>query len=355
MAKQKVLNPSLEYTYKHAHKLKLESSSKVVIFSDFHMGNGKRHDDFLHNGSMVEDILKKYYLENDWHLILNGDIEELQKFTINQIRNKWESLYRLFSDFYQKKQLFKISGNHDDKLLLELSNYRKFPLYNALRVTYYNQEFFVYHGHQSSRFYNQFDKVIEFALHYIARPLGIKNYSDRDNNRKKHKLEKNSYQFSRVKKTVSIIGHTHRPLFESQSIKETLKYKMEYLLRTYREAQEKEHDILQKEIVKLKKELDDHLTEEEMFGESNQSIYSEEVVIPCLFNSGCTIGKRGITCIELDHGKISLSYWFDNKIPQKRTKITNESEPLKGTDYRKHIIKIDDISYLSDCIELLSD
>jgi predicted phosphodiesterase len=351
MARRKVINPSLEYTYRNALPLSYSDSSKIVIFSDFHMGNGKSRDDFSKNGPMVKEILEKYYLTNDWDLILNGDIEELQKFTLHKIREFWEPLYRVFSSFYQKNQLHKISGNHDDKLLLELSNHKRFPLYDAIRLDYHNQEFFIYHGHQSSMFYNQFNKIIEFSLHYIAKPLGIKNYSDRDNNRKKHKLEKQSYLFSQFKKTVSIIGHTHRPLFESQSIKDNLKYQIEFLLRNYRDSHIKEHKELQQKIRKLKQQLD-NLSSEKMGGDANQSIYSDEIAIPCLFNSGCAIGKRGITCIELNEGKIALTYWFNNKIPQKRVDLTENSIPLEGTDYNKHIIKIDDISYISDCIEL---
>jgi metallophosphoesterase superfamily enzyme len=174
MARRKVINPSLEYTYRNALPLSYSDSSKIVIFSDFHMGNGKSRDDFSKNGPMVKEILEKYYLTNDWDLILNGDIEELQKFTLHKIREFWEPLYRVFSSFYQKNQLHKISGNHDDKLLLELSNHKRFPLYDAIRLDYHNQEFFIYHGHQSSMFYNQFNKIIEFSLHYIAKPLGIK-------------------------------------------------------------------------------------------------------------------------------------------------------------------------------------
>lgn len=189
-------------------------------------------------------------------------------------------------------------------------------------------------------------------LHYIARPLGIKNYSDKDNNRKKHRLEKQSYLFSQEKKTISIIGHTHRPLFESQSIKETLLYQMEFLLRNYRNADENEHNKLKKKIKKLKIELD-NLSKEEESNTGSHHIYSDDIAIPCLFNSGCAIGKRGVTCIELFKGKIALSYWFDSKIPQKRSNLLKKSEPLPNTDYMKHIIKIDDISYISDCIDLL--
>ncbi|MDC7218839.1 MAG: metallophosphoesterase family protein [Spirochaetales bacterium] len=351
MKKKVLINPSLEHTYKNAHPLNLNDDENIAIFSDFHMGNGKGNDDFLKNGEMVETILRQYYLKKDWHLILNGDIEELQKFTLHKIRERWKSMYDCFKDFFDKNRLIKICGNHDGKLLLELSQHQIFPLYHALNLKWNNQEFFIYHGHQSSAFYNQFNRIIEFGLHYIAKPLGIKNYADRDNKWKKHKLEKQSYQFSEYKKIVSLIGHTHRPLFESQSRKEVVKYNIEYLLRTYREASEDKHPKIKKKIRKLKNELDE-LTKDDKYGEPSKSVYSGEIAVPCLFNSGCAIGKRGITCLELSRGKIALTYWFDRNIPQKRSKILKKSVPLEGTDYNRAVLKEDEISYISDCLEL---
>jgi hypothetical protein len=32
--------------------------------------------------------------------------------------------------------------------------------------------------------------------------------------------------------------------------------------------------------------------------------------VPCLFNSGCAIGKKGIHAIEISDQDISLVYWF---------------------------------------------
>ena len=354
MAKVKVINPSLEYTFKNALPLSLPSSENIVVFSDFHMGNGKSSDDFVNNGKMVETILKEYYHKKNWFLILNGDIEELQKFTLVKIRESWKNIYDIFKQFHNGKRFIKICGNHDDKLLLELSHKQIFPLYDAVNLRWNDMDFFIYHGHQSSAFYNLFNKVIEFALHYIVRPLRIKNYSDRDNNWKKHRLEKQSYQFSLSKKIVSLIGHTHRPLFESLSRKEVVKYKIEYLLRTYRNASSEDHGTIKDSIKDLKNELDE-LISNDKFGDPAHSIYSEEIAIPCLFNSGCAIGKRGITCIELSEGKISLTYWFDRNIPQKRSDTLRKSSPLEGTDYNRIVLKEDDISYIADCLELFLD
>lgn len=39
--------------------------------------------------------------------------------------------------------------------------------------------------------------------------------------------------------------------------------------------------------------------------------------IPCLFNSGCVIGKRGVTAPEIEEVNIRLVHWFDSRISKK--------------------------------------
>ncbi len=68
--------------------LDIRSGGKVLVISDFHMGNGGRTDDLIRNASLLKDLLKEYYLPNDYHLILNGDIEELQRFSLSCLRKK---------------------------------------------------------------------------------------------------------------------------------------------------------------------------------------------------------------------------------------------------------------------------
>jgi len=78
--------------------LDISKGGKVLVISDLHMGTGFR-DDLNNNGEMLTCLLEEYYFKNGWVLILNGDIEELQKYSLDKIREKWAGLYRVFNLF----------------------------------------------------------------------------------------------------------------------------------------------------------------------------------------------------------------------------------------------------------------
>ncbi|MFP4385535.1 MAG: metallophosphoesterase, partial [Spirochaetia bacterium] len=88
MRKEESSFHNLQELYDEAVNFKLNRSSRYIILSDLHLGNGGRTDDFRENGEMVIRILKEYYFDRDYTLILNGDIEELQKFTLASIRKR---------------------------------------------------------------------------------------------------------------------------------------------------------------------------------------------------------------------------------------------------------------------------
>ncbi|MCL2319545.1 MAG: hypothetical protein FWC45_05620, partial [Treponema sp.] len=106
-------------------------SAKVLIISDFHMGSGKR-DDLHSNGELVRYILENYYYKNGWYLVLNGDIEELAKFSLRDIKTEWAEMYRVFDLFASAGKLYKTLGNHDEDLIFERDY--PYPLYNAVRI-----------------------------------------------------------------------------------------------------------------------------------------------------------------------------------------------------------------------------
>ena len=71
----------------------LGPDSRIVFMSDFHLGDGGKGDDFRHNADLVCGALESYYLEKNWRLVLNGDIEDLYKFKAVKIRAAYGELY----------------------------------------------------------------------------------------------------------------------------------------------------------------------------------------------------------------------------------------------------------------------
>lgn len=339
----------LDKLYNHAERISIPSDEKLVFFSDIHLGNGGKRDDSLKNSGLLLSVLENYYLKKEHTLFLNGDIEELLKFSQNQIRKRWDDFYRIFHQFQEKGKLYKLLGNHDNNLIRD--NSYEFPCYSSILLQYGGFELFVYHGHQSSFAYSHLGAMIEFFLHWFARPLNIKNISVAYNNRKKYKVEIESYEYARENRLISIIGHTHRPLFESLSHRDNLLYKLESSLRKYRKSSEKGQSRLRKKIHRLNKEIE-HSNKNDPLEPLN-SLYSGGFVQPCLFNSGCTIGKRGISCLEIEKGKISLVHWFDSERGSRYDKKKELTEDPENSRFKRVILKQDDLSYIQDCIDLL--
>lgn len=285
----------------------LDSNDRYVIFSDLHMGNGGPLDDLVPNRRLVETALKDYYLKNRYHLVLNGDVEDLNKFKLSEIVPAWSDLYSIFNSFAQEGKFWKIVGNHD-LYLLKAREY-PYPLYHGLQLKRDDQRLFIFHGHQASQFFNEFDYLSEFIVRFLAKPLRIKNSGVSKNSKRRFSTERYIYKAARKMGIVALTGHTHRPLFESLSKYDSLRWSIEELLREYALA-----DFTQRpRIVEL---LDVYRTELERIakkgkrGNASKSLYDEgPLLVPCLFNSGCATGKHGITALEIDHGSISLVHW----------------------------------------------
>jgi hypothetical protein len=291
-----------------AGEIDLRSGGKLLIINDFHMGNGRR-DDFERNGNLVCAALDRYYFQQGWTLILNGDIEELLKCSLPSIRARWQTLYRIFDRFNTAGRLYKILGNHDDDLVLE----RAYPyrLYETVTAHTSYGCVYVYHGHQGSLIYSNFNKLIAVLIRHILKPFGIGNITSARSPRKRFTAEKRAYDFSLENQVISIIGHTHRPLFESLSRFELVKFEIEQYCRAYPFATEKERVRIKNEVSLLRGELA-KLDKKERRGILQASLYGGDAPVPCLFNSGSVIGKKGITAIELDNQAISLVYWWED-------------------------------------------
>jgi UDP-2,3-diacylglucosamine pyrophosphatase LpxH len=344
-----IINPQFD----QIASLDISGVGKVLFISDFHMGNGSRSDDLHKNADLITEILEDYYLPNDYHLVLNGDIEELQRFLLSAVKNQWEKMYSVFDQFAEKNRLYKNLGNHDESLIFE----KKYPyrLYNAVHIETGILPVYVYHGHQSSQVYNKYNNLIRLGLRYLLKPFGIKNISAARSPHKRFFVEKEAYKFSMENNCVSIIGHTHRPLFESLGRFEYIKFEIERLCRDYPSAGMIEQKRITKEVSNLRYELG-KLKRSERRDILRQSLYGDEIPIPCLFNSGSAIGKKGINAIELDNKNISLVYWYnEGEGKQFVSRGGYDIFSIEHSSARKAVLNEDELKYVEAKIHLLGN
>ena len=350
----KVVYQNLDKLFEESPIFKLGEKDKWVIFSDLHMGDGGSTDDFKSNADLFKKALEKHYLQRKFSLALNGDVEELQRFSWSKVQKYWGDVYEIFNRFNEQTNLLKIVGNHD--LILSVLKEKPFPykVYDAARFDYKGESIFLFHGHQASKKFQEHNQLIGITLKYFANPLGIKNYSVSHSSMKQYKIEKRAYHYSSYRKIVSIIGHTHRPLFESLHKVERLKYKIEQLCRDYSERPVGQLEEIKEAIRATKKDLKKYYQQHAGANFQNY-VYNAIFHIPCLFNSGCVIGKRGMTCLEIADGKIRLVHWFDEKISKKYLQKSGyEPEKLKGTDYYRMVINQESLDYVFTRINFLT-
>jgi predicted phosphodiesterase len=330
--------------------LDISQGGKVLIISDFHMGAGRR-DDLAENGPLLTEILEEYYFKNGWYLVLNGDIEELHRYSLGAIKSRWPLLYKVFDHFASENRLFKTLGNHDEDLLFEKGY--PYPLYNAVRIETPSIPIYVYHGHQSSRVYTDYNNLLRVGLRYLLKPFGIRNISSARSPYRRFYVEKQAYRFSLENHCISVIGHTHRALFESLGRFDYIKFEMERLCRDYPAAKGEKRERIAAEVRALRIELS-KLRRSERRDVLRQSLYGEEMPVPCLFNSGSAIGKKGINAIELDQEDIALVYWFsEGKGKKFVSRGWYKVEKIPGSPYRRTVLNQDRLSFVQARIELL--
>jgi predicted phosphodiesterase len=343
----------MSHNFNPAAVLDISGGGKVLIMSDFHIGNGGRGDDFLRNADLVMDCLAKYYFPGGWHLVLNGDIEELHGHELPLIRSFWRRLYEIFDRFAAEGRLYKTLGNHDEDLVLE-KNY-PYPLYDAIRVETGVLPVCVYHGHQSSRIYTTYNHLMRAGLRYVFKPIGIRNMSSARSPRRRFHIERKAYEFSLKNNLVSVIGHTHRPLFESLGRFDFIKFEIERLCREYPASEAKDKQRIAREVQSLQTELG-KLKKSEKRHSIQESLYGDEFPVPCLFNSGSAIGKKGVNAIELTNRNIALVYWFTEGEGKKFVSRGGYNlEALEGTGRRRTVLNEDRLDFVKAKIELLGN
>lgn len=251
MMVDKDIQMKLSHLHQNSPAFSLNRSDKVVIVSDLHMGDGRSHDDFRGTSSLFQSIFERFYLDKGFKLILNGDIEELHKFRLKNIFEKWNSVYDLFERFQDGPGIFKLFGNHDYDFFFNHFHDRIHEQFESIRLRYLEGELFFLHGHQSSHLLERFHTANKLLVKSIVNPLKIRNFELRFEEKPVTRKEIRLSDFSMDKGILTFMGHTHRPLFGNH------------------------HGV------------------------------------PGLFNSGAAIGKQGITTLEIENGYLSLVHWWD--------------------------------------------
>ena len=98
-----------------AKTINFDDSSRFVLFSDLHRGNGGKADAFLPNAELFLSTLQNY-VRRGFTYVEVGDGDELWKgWSFEEIRHAHQRVFDLFHDLDKERRLHLILGNHDVK------------------------------------------------------------------------------------------------------------------------------------------------------------------------------------------------------------------------------------------------
>lgn len=217
--------------------LQFDDSSRLVLMSDCHRGDGSWSDDFARNQNVYSAALNHYFKEKYTYIEI-GDGDELWKYKRpSDIIQLHSNVFWLLSEFYKQGRLHLIFGNHDvvkkDKKLVKKTFYEyynekekkyislfpgvKFHEGLILKHRITEDKILLIHGHQGDCINDKMWKLGRFLVRYLWRPLASIGVNDptsaAKNYDKKDDVEKKLTEWVKKEKHMLIAGHTHRPMF----------------------------------------------------------------------------------------------------------------------------------------------
>ncbi len=223
--------------FESAEEISIDDSSRLIIMSDVHRGDGGWTDAFSNNQNLYFAALFHYYHENYTYIEL-GDGDELWKNKkLSTIIYEYSHVYWLLSKFFNDDRLYLIYGNHDmvkrddqfvrnnlyqyydEREKINIPLFENIKLHEGLvlkhRVT--GQKTLLIHGHQVSFLDYELWRLSRFLVRYLWRPLesfGVNDPTSTSKNYdKKDAVEKTLIEWVKREKHLLIAGHTHRPMF----------------------------------------------------------------------------------------------------------------------------------------------
>jgi len=227
----------LNYIFETAERITFDDSSKIVLMSDCHRGDGSWTDDFSKNQNLYFAALTHYYNKNYTYIEI-GDGDELWKYkSLSDIIRIHSNVFWLLSKFFKEKRLYIMYGNHDivknnakfvknnmysyfderEKKLMPLFENIKIHEGLVLRHKVTNDKILLVHGHQGDWLNDKMWRLARLLVRFLWKPLESWGVNDptsaAKNYDKKDAVEKRLIEWVEKRKHILIAGHTHRPMF----------------------------------------------------------------------------------------------------------------------------------------------
>jgi UDP-2,3-diacylglucosamine pyrophosphatase LpxH len=211
-----------------------DESSRIVIMSDCHRGDGSWGDNFSNNQNLFFAALSFYY-ENGYSYIELGDGDELwEDRNIQDVINAHSDVFWLMSLFYRAGRFHMLYGNHDivkkdpkytrtkcnsfycDSINSKLELFPDIEITEGLILKYRNtdHQILLAHGHQGDVLNDTLWKIARFLVRYLWRPLELMGIRDptsaAKNNHIKNSIDKKLMAWAKQENKILISGRGRR-------------------------------------------------------------------------------------------------------------------------------------------------
>lgn len=225
----------LRRIYEESEIIPFDKSSKFIIMSDCHRGQGNTGDNFLPNQTLYLAALEHYY-KNGYTYIELGDGDELwENRNIQPIISAHSDIFMVMSKFYDSGRLHMLYGNHDiikKRKYIAEKEYGRFycdgdecKLFPGIQIseglilkdTETGNELLLVHGHQGSFLNDTIWFVARFLVRYFWRPIELIGFNAPTGAprtyKSKEKIERKLSAYANSNNIITIAGHTHRPAY----------------------------------------------------------------------------------------------------------------------------------------------
>ncbi|MFQ5631077.1 MAG: metallophosphoesterase [bacterium] len=330
----KELTRALSGQFTLAMGLNVQTSHKYIVLSDQHKGGGDKADEFRKCKQTYLAALE-HYLQNGYTLVLLGDVEELWEQSFGTVEKTYREVLQKEGSF-PPGHYYRIWGNHDDEWMREKNVRKKLAkylptgaIYEGIRFEVSNEAqalgtLLLLHGHQgtfASDKIRWFSRIAVRVYRYIQLWTGIGKTTPAKDACLRGEHDTQMYEWAaRQQNVILVAGHTHRPVWSSQTHLQKLQAELQEL-KAGPDTPE------QKELIRAK--------EQQIKEREGKYPPCEDTIktIPCYFNTGCCRFDDGdITGIEIEDGNMRLIKWSGENLQRvelESGKLTTLFEGIK--------------------------
>ena len=297
-----------------AGSVSLKDSHRYVIFSDHHKGARNLADDFRFSEPTYQAALDYYYRQG-YTLIILGDAEELWEEKIPNVIQAYNNILTSEARFYPDRYI-RLSGNHDNAWKIEaLVQQYLYPFFPGIHVRQEllfefdtaggkKGEILLIHGHQGTLDSDIFDFIPEHLLPLYRDFQNLTNLGHTSPSRDaclRGTQDAQMYRWASTKENLILIaGHTHRPVWSSQTHLDKLILELHLLQQRKPGRRSKDYG----------EKLEHLLTEVDIRAKKYPPCNDIVKTKSCYYNTGCCRFDDGdITGIEIVDGDMRLVKW----------------------------------------------